>query len=201
MVSPSSQRRSPPAAARTAPRFSRRRPGAPRASQPEHEGAHRSERVTVDLPQVEGATCAAARAVHVEPWRAGNQRRTDRGRPKHLAPGGELFVPAVYNTLRFGTRGTVSGLLLGLEGNVEPARPDPHGGIIRPAVRQAKPEALALETLARQLLANEQRPQSRMIGRVASGYSQDARTRRFRCQVAPRPGRRRAEPERAGPCR
>jgi hypothetical protein len=85
--------------------------------------------VTVDLPQVEGATCAAARAVHVEPWRAGNQRRTDRGRPKHLAPGGELFVPAVYNALRFGTRSAISFLPLGVDGNVEPARPDAHGEV------------------------------------------------------------------------
>jgi hypothetical protein len=43
----------------------------------------------------------------------------------------ELFVPAVYNALRLGTRGTVSFLPLGVDADVEPARPDPHGGIIR----------------------------------------------------------------------
>jgi hypothetical protein len=75
---------------------------------------------------------------------AGNQRGTDRWRPEHLAASGELFVPAVYNALRFGTHGSVSRSLPGIDTDVEPARPDPRGGIICSGVRQAKLEALAL---------------------------------------------------------
>jgi hypothetical protein len=40
-------------------------------------------------------------------------------------------------------------LPLGVDADVEPARPDPHGGIIRSGVQQAKLETLALETRAR----------------------------------------------------
>jgi hypothetical protein len=58
--------------------------------------------VTVDLPQ----------------RRAGNQRH--RRRPEHLAASGELFVPAVYNALRLGTRSMVSRLPLGVDADVSP---------------------------------------------------------------------------------
>src|SRR5712671_3633608 len=90
----------------------------------------------------------------------------DRWRPQHLTASGELFVPAVYNTPRLGTRSTVSFLPPAVDADVEPARLDPHGGIIRSGVRRAK-----LEARACQLLADERPFQSRTIGRAASGYS------------------------------
>jgi hypothetical protein len=45
------------------------------------------------------------------------------------------------NTLRF--RNAIGFLPLGVDADVEPARPDPHGGIIRSGVRRAKLEARA----------------------------------------------------------
>jgi hypothetical protein len=146
--------------------------------------------VTVDLPQIERAARAAAGAVDVEPWRAGNQRRTDRWRPEHLAASGEPFVPAVYNALRFGTRSTVSRLPLGVDADVEPAR------LIPMAALSARAFGKPSWKRSHQLLADE-RPSDdwpcrlRLFPRVPEGLDDFG----ARWLLA---GVRRAEPERAG---
>jgi hypothetical protein len=57
---------------------------------------------------------AAAGAVHVEPWRPGDQRRPDRRRPQHVPAGGKLFIPPIDNGLRLGARGGIGDLPLGV---------------------------------------------------------------------------------------
>jgi hypothetical protein len=51
-------------------------------------------------PKIDRAACAAAWAVQVEPWHAGEHRRPDCRRPQHLAAAGELFIPSLDDGLR-----------------------------------------------------------------------------------------------------
>src|SRR5271170_2906687 len=79
--------------------------------------------MAVDGSQVDSPARAAAGAVHVEPWRSGDQRRPDRWRPQHVSAGGKLLIPAIDDGLRLGARSGIGHLPLGLDIDVEPARP------------------------------------------------------------------------------
>jgi len=82
---------------------------------------------------------AAARAERVEPGRPCDQRGPDRRRPQHVPAGDKLLIPALDDGLRLGARGGVGNLPLGLDANVEPARPDPYRRSIGRDGPQSKP--------------------------------------------------------------
>ena len=66
--------------------------------------------MAIEGAEIDGAACVAAWAVHVEPWRSGDQRRPDRGRPQHIPAKGELIVPALDDGLGLGARCLTPGL-------------------------------------------------------------------------------------------
>jgi hypothetical protein len=88
--------------------------------------------VTVDLPQVDCAARAAARAEHIEPGRPGNQRGPDRRRPQDVPAGEKLLIPPLDDGLRLGARGSIGNLPLG----VEAPRPHAHAAV-SPKSREA----------------------------------------------------------------
>src|SRR5271170_5526056 len=65
-------------------------------------------------------------------------RTRQLGSALHIAAGGELPVPAIDNALRLGAYDCVGGLPLGVDADVEPARPNAHGRNYRPPCRSVK---------------------------------------------------------------
>jgi hypothetical protein len=78
--------------------------------------------VAVERPQIDRSACAAARAEDIQPWRSGDERGTDGGRPQHVAAGGQASVPAVDDELRLEASCPVRFELGGTGLDVEPAR-------------------------------------------------------------------------------
>jgi hypothetical protein len=86
--------------------------------------------MAVERAQIDGAAGPAAGAKDVEPWRACEQRGPDRGRPKHIAPGGEAPIPSVDYGLGFLARGAVRLQVGGASLDVQTSCPDAHRGSI-----------------------------------------------------------------------
>jgi hypothetical protein len=84
--------------------------------------------MAIEGAEIDGFAGAAARTEHVEPRRAGEQRRPDRRRPQHVAAKGKLFIPALDDDFSLGARGLVSGVAHGAGFDVQPPRPNPHDG-------------------------------------------------------------------------
>jgi ATP dependent DNA ligase-like protein len=82
----------------------------------------------VDRAEIDRLAGAAAGAEHVEPWRAGEQRRPDGRRPKHVPAKGKLIIPALDDRLGFGARCLVGGIAPEARLHVEAPRPNPHDG-------------------------------------------------------------------------
>jgi hypothetical protein len=80
--------------------------------------------------------------------RRSDQRGPDRRRPKHVAAGGKLLVPALDDALCLGARGDVGNLPLGSHGNIEAPRPHAHWGIIGRIAEQSKAPIVLLPRLS-----------------------------------------------------
>jgi hypothetical protein len=102
-------------------------------------GTASHKRVPIDGPKIDGFAGAAARTEHIEPWRAGEQRRPDRGRPQHVPAEGKLVIPSLDHGFRLGAHRP--GL------HVESARPNSHG---RPRTPNAGSAIREAELLTRQ---------------------------------------------------
>ena len=51
--------------------------------------------MTIHGPEIDRPAGAAARTEDVEPWRSGDERGADGGRPHHVAASGQAPIPAV----------------------------------------------------------------------------------------------------------
>jgi hypothetical protein len=75
--------------------------------------------MAIEGAEIDRLAGAAARAEHVKPWRAGEQRRPDRGRPQHVAAEGKLIVPSLDDGFGLGAPSLVSGIALEARLHVE----------------------------------------------------------------------------------
>jgi hypothetical protein len=79
------------------------------------------------VPQVDSPARAAARAMHVEPRHVGDQRGSDRWRPKHVPTEGELIVPSLDDA-SISARAALSAVSR-LAPYVETPRPNAHDSL------------------------------------------------------------------------
>jgi hypothetical protein len=60
--------------------------------------------LTVDGANIDGTTCPATRAIHIQPWHPGDGPSTNCRRPPHVAPCSEVLIPPFDDTARISPR-------------------------------------------------------------------------------------------------